>query len=955
MNRFYKIIMLLFFQGAILSSALSTISASKTATAPKMKSALLSFDTGLTISKVAMAKNGNTDVIVTSSYKGIITALDYSGKILWTNDIGKGIMNYDIWCDDITANGKTEILLAAADGNVHCLSIDGTLQWSFHPTDMPMVSVCSITKSDGSKYIACGGNDLNLYYINSKGELLNTIPSNTYPTPLKMTKKWQGDAIVMPNAHSVNFLRPLPQADGTDVLLMNAIVGHADQKSLCYYFKPMAAKPHKTFQIGYGHGPIGDFRVRRANENADYEILIGTSGIGKTLNFTQYIPTQHKNNKQLKTFNIEKALGRSFGYKVVQTEMIENGNTHQYFIKCGADIFITDADMNEKSAEHIQNTYSYNDMCLDKANQRIILASAQSGGSCVHVIDLKNKAWKKQFKSIAPPGKIQQIVDNSAHLKKQLNKFKAPTWERDPLNVYLMSPPKEPKAAIDNIKNNYNSPVFMGYAFTKQVSTWDRSALTNESFKNARDSRKSYSISATQLENKLIKGYNENGLTTWGGHGVDPFYYGTESIKRVIDAGNGKKSIWVWPEITILYKDQYDYVTKNLLYPLAEYGQENNAMIYLRSKHLFWQSIIYKPEWKRFLSGEFADAFLPGMEETQDMTMELSLASRLGLWTSGVSNSWVTRCARDNPSYLRTRQFSNQNLPNHFLRNAVYHASYGAEYVNNFALKGEGSEYMSIFWELIAKGAIYVPKRSEILSFSPVHLSITNPDKRYMSEGNGSTALTRYDKDFHPYNPYVFTNLTGDWAGARLKEYDFSRYAAGVVDHRLHFLAPYNNGMVLITPVQNGAFADEDAPRGKMVDNLHPFYKDKMVEYVTNGRNYISADGKETLAADEYYKNVENSIKDGAKTLPIIVEGEVAWVVAQTSPMHLRLTLIDGGYINPDDRNATVTFNTITPVKITDVVDGKTYKVNKAGKTIIDIPCGLFRFIDVELSEPFIE
>lgn len=60
-------------------------------------------------------------------------------------------------------------------------------------------------------------------------------------------------------------------------------------------------------------------------------------------------------------------------------------------------------------------------------------------------------------------------------------------------------------------------------------------------------------------------------------------------------------------------------------------------------------------------------------------------------------------------------------LPNHFLRNAVFHISYGATYINTFNLDSAYSDYMSVLWDLIGSGALYVPKRNEIVIFNPVH------------------------------------------------------------------------------------------------------------------------------------------------------------------------------------------------------------------------------------------
>jgi len=154
----------------------------------------------------------------------------------------------------------------------------------------------------------------------------------------------------------------------------------------------------------------------------------------------------------------------------------------------------------------------------------------------------------------------------------------------------------------------------------------------------------------------------------------------------------------------------------------------------------------------------------------------------------------------------------------------------------------------------------------------------------------------------------------------------------------------------LITPVQNGAFAAKDPPRGAMSDYLHPLYKNIMKEYVTDGRHYYSADGKKEYAADEYYKTIEADIKKSAKLLPLTVSGDVAWVAAQASANHLRLTVIDSGYINPKARTAIVKFHTVKPLKMFDLLDKKSFNITDPYAVKIDIPCGMFRFIDIEIE-----
>lgn len=209
-----------------------------------------------------------------------------------------------------------------------------------------------------------------------------------------------------------------------------------------------------------------------------------------------------------------------------------------------------------------------------------------------------------------------------------------------------------------------------------------------------------------------------------------------------------------------------------------------------------------------------------------------------------------------------------------------------------------------------------------------------------------------YDEKEEESNPLVFSHLNGSWPGASLTPWDYSRYASGITDRRQNFIPPFPNGIVLITPPQNGQHADPTAPRGKMTDHLHPLYKDIMQEVVTDGRFYYPDGGSKKVAADKGYENVADQVRKSSQLLPLTVSGEVAWVVAQTDPKHLRLTLVDSGYLNPKDRTAKVSFHTVKPVKMTDVLGGDSIDVSDPISVAVEVPLGLFRFIDIELDKP---
>jgi len=892
-----------------------------------------------TITKVRTAVLAGKSRIIAGSYDGAILAIGYDGKVRWTNSLS-GFMNHDIWCADITGDGADEILAANADGSIYCLDPAGKLLWTFKANNAPMYSVC-VVKKEAKRYIACGGYDKNLYYLSNSGKLVKKIRSNTY----SREKSWgKGPKRIPPKGvHSINFMRPARGAGGRDLLVVHGVMHGMSSTGSLYFFPPLSDKPSRVVKLP-GKKPFGEMRVCDANGDGVDELLMGASSM---INDSALAVVGLASGKpQLWTVSQQASIRRKidrFGYRVLQPLLVRDGRDDKIMLLFGSRIILLDKDI-EKTAkpEVLACRYSFNDVWVDPITKKIILAGSQSGGSCVHVLDLTDPGWKAAYKTLSPPGKIASIIRNTETVRRQLADFKKPSGQRKTPPVYFMteSIPDSLKGLVAEITRKQSGPVFLKGQFMPHVENWNRSGMANEKYRNRRDRRKKYTRTGDQIVD-LLKPHlaDRPGVAYWGGHGNDPYMISLATQKRIIDAAGGKKVVMIYPELEDPSED-FGFVLDDLIFPLAEYCRGKNANLYIRCKHLFWQSSIYSPMWSRLVSGEFSDVFVPSMEETSDKTMELSIAARMGLWAGGSVDDWGARCARDNPSFDRLRQHSHQMLPNHFLRAQIYRIASGATYLNNFPVD---QEYMSLLWSLIARGALYVPKRSEIVSISPVHLSIIKPDKRYADDGNNVKWTVFYDEKAESNDPFVFSRMNGSWPGAPVTRWDFSRYAAGVKDRRLNFLPPYSNGMVLITPRQKGR-------KATLKSTLHPLYGNILKEYVTDGRWYYSPDGRKQ-AADTYYKTIEKDIAESASKIPLTVSGNVAWVAAMSAPGRIRLALIDSGYLNPQAKTAIVTFNTVTPLGVTDILSKEKIAVDSEKTARVKIPCGSFRFIDIEIKE----
>jgi len=906
------------------------------ATANSSEKPIYSIDTRHTIMQVRTAHAKNGKYLVAASYEGAVLGLSFTGTILWKNELS-GLMVHDLWCSDLDNDGVDEVLVASADGSAYCLDGNGIRKWRFQPDEAPMYAITAVHKN-GVPYVVCGGLDLAFCYLSADGSLIQKVHSSTY----SQEATWGIDSKYN-KLHYAGFLRPFKKADGTEALALLGTNNHMQVSGSVYVFDPLATAPYKRIKLP-AMGGIGAMNVCDVNGDGADEFVLGNSqhysstGIA-CVDVTAGTATQYP----VPTVN--------FGYLITHTALVNDGGVKKILALHGDQIHLMTTDFNVAGAEYLKTNFdAFNGIWQD--GNLIYLASAQSGGSCIHMLDMANANWKEDFKTIQPKGKFKQFVDNTDLVRNEIKAFVKPAYQREQLPVYFIEGSASSgvaKTVYDDIKANEHNPVLLNGSSWSHAENWDRSSMASAAYRDRRDARRTYDKTQTEVVDFFSSLYpGQEGIGVWGGHGNDPYYFQLSTHKKVMDAAAGKKTILIFPELED-HSSDFAWVMNDLFYPMADYAKNKNAQIYVRTKHNFWYANAYLPMWKKLLDGEYPGVFVPSMEETTDKAMDLSIPARAGVWASGAINEWGSRSVPDNPSFDRARQFGYQRVPNHFLRHTVYMLANGATVINNFNLN---PDYMSVVWSLIAKGALFIPKPDEILSYSPVHLSMFEPDADFLNDGSNAKWQVMYDENAEQTKSFVFGRLNGTWIGAQTTKWDFSNYVNGVKDRRQNFLPPMPNGMVLITPPQSGPKASTTAVRGKLVDHLHPMYKNIMKEYYTDGRYYYSADGLQKFNADTYYTTIKQDIENKSQLLPLTVSGKAAWVVAQLDPTHLRLTVVDGGYLSPDDRKIRVSFHSVTPVSMTDVLDGTNFDVSDKSNVEVDIPCGIFRFIDIELSTP---
>jgi hypothetical protein len=175
----------------------------------------------------------------------------------------------------------------------------------------------------------------------------------------------------------------------------------------------------------------------------------------------------------------------------------------------------------------------------------------------------------------------------------------------------------------------------------------------------------------------------------------------------------------------------------------------------------------------------------------------------------------------------------------------------------------------------------------------------------------------------------VFSRLECFWAQATTPEYDFGYYAIGRRRQALNFLPVHPYGLVPIVP------ADANPAELPGVEKL----------LVTDGEVWYDEKGRKHSAA-EFADHVEQTLRRAHLEMFVRVRGDVAWTATRIDPSHIRVLLIDSGYLNPADRVAEVSVNADV-VSAIDILSGESLEVRDNTLTQT-VRMGILRVIDIE-------
>jgi len=301
---------------------------------------------------------------------------------------------------------------------------------------------------------------------------------------------------------------------------------------------------------------------------------------------------------------------------------------------------------------------------------------------------------------------------------------------------------------------------------------------------------------------------------------------------------------------------------------------------------------------------------------------------RVGMWRTGAVNSWSCRMVTDNANFDRMWEWAGQQVLTHHIRHLVSRASFGADIFVNDIHQGPFSaglyKQLEPFYDMLEKGIVRIPEHDELLSVSEVAIGMESPPSDLFIQHGTNGHRYRYPD--HQHRPMVFDRLDAYWAGAPLAEYDFSRYGCDIQRRMCNFLPVLPYGLVPILP------ADASPPGTTLIR--------------TDGELFYDETGA-ACSAEAYRPTVEAALREAADRLPIRINGDIHASVVRLDCTHVRVTLIDPGYLDPDDREGAIVLQHLEGVACTDILSGEALPIVN-NRIDVRVPAGVFRIVDIE-------
>ncbi len=865
--------------------------------------------TGAIRGAVAAKIEGKTMLYV-SEVDGSLSLNTLTGEQVWRNINDTPAITFEIQAHDIDEDGNDDLLAVSGNGTVSAWGSDGELLWRFTPPQISRLCQIATIGEGRDTRIFTGGNDYNLYELDSNGELLSTTPVD-------------GSIFYI---ESGNFIKR-----GKETLFLYTLSNDKYASRFFGYIDPDTKKVVRKWE---GEDPFTGAPMYMANDlsiadidkdGRDDVVISGHTGD------TGIYPELFAYNGDMDIIlNIrgERGDGQRYSHgfnAVLSPKCDEIVMTYGGFIRR----YDFEGNLLAEAGERHRGVI-YNAI-LAIPEEDLFFGLGQIGGdNTLYSFDLNDDKWIEQEQHWG--GLFSDVEQNLNTLYEQTLNFKLPSYQAKEENEFtvlgLPTDFLDPRVeAMDAGKITFISGI--GH-FTENT---DRSHLVAELGEIAlrRDKRWTYPNTREEIVAAARK-KEEAGepFEMWVGHGNDPFFIQIETIEQMIAAAPTTCKGLIYAEMGT-FDIRTDYFVNHYMPRIAKAIRDNHAetKLYFRFKNMFWAADVHEPLWqKMFLSGDYKDILIPSAEDTSNRLQDLNFAGRVGMYMSNSIFNFAIRLIDDNPTSWRPFTPGGHRSVSPYLRNAVLASAYGSRYgiFGNIAYLEKPS--YNIFFALKCAGVLPQIDPDEILSVGSWGI-VKDLDQEYLEwvRARDGHDLLRYKTND---DNAVISKAGVYWCGSNIPEHDYSKIAMGADYRWLNFVPKLPNGMV---PIAEERYVETLEKEG--------------VGYFETDINHGYVDGKK-VDGKSFGPYMREVVEKGGRSLLMTVEG-ASWALFKIDEHHARLVVIDPGYVDPAERKCIIKLQNQMPQKATDILSGE--ELSMSGDRIeITVPAGSMRFVDFEYS-----
>lgn len=851
--------------------------------------------------------------MIGACYDGSVRVLRWKDHAeIWRHD-GRAFP-YDLAVDDLTGDGRAEVLVAAADGTLQALAPDGRPIWNL-TCEVPLYQV-AIANVGGSKRIFAGGVDRNLYMLDADGKRLRSLPFENV-IRLVRTGDLTGDGVdevVVGLSTGELFALRTPTLER----LWRVRLTEADPKRrrtwypFSLHVADLDGDGRSELLLGACYHNRFGIRVMSGegtllwDQSDGFEFRDGSGGSQSMLMAMEVDPEQDGvevlalNGRRLFLFDRKGRLLRT-GISPLGFTNLSMGPVHE-------------------------------------DGPSVLLGSSPNGDDQVYHVRLRGR-WDRAMMRMEREGKMRRIMENLEHVRRQIAAYQG-TAERDARYVHVVSAgqPDTPQRlasmfkTVDFYRKRFPYPN-CEFAVTITLAT-------DEPIDG-------FTLRAKQVHERRLRPSQVPGLLAACEQAGVPFFVSVgHNCEPMISLATAEAILAICPKTCLGflssenmdYADRLDRYLERFWYPLMDLCKQHGKKAVLVEKCAWWMGISAMSRFRKLVDGTYADVLVMSVEDANSRSPELQLSARVGLLLSGKVRRMSARTVADEMIWNRLWQWQSAMTGHPFLRRQMVQALLGAEMFEHQLRNHDpeqpgtfsviGSESTELLLDMIGKGLLKPPKPKEMLGLSPCSIRIHEPRSTFLREAFGGRVSDEYEAGAEDRQS-LFEGLIGYRGGAPTAPHYLGSYLFQQDRHALNFIPATPYGFAAIVP----SFIEKRPGESQAC----------MVE--TDGQYIL--DGSKRLTGAEGMQRVRSLFESNARAMLIQVTGHVFTQVQRLDEDRLRITIIDSGYLDPDDRAVSIRIrDDLASGLLVDVLSGQTISI-KDGSASIVVPAGVFRILEL--------